>query len=198
MPLNTREKIIETGAEIIQRKGFNHTGIQEILNAAHVPKGSFYNFFKSKEDFGLQVIDYFKAHFNQMAKEMLEDTSVSPLKRIRRFLTAFMDYFQAKDYTGGCPIGNLAQELGDLSPVFREKLLEATDLMITAYSSVLAEAQETGEISASLDVKETAYFIVASWHGAIIRMKLVRDLAPLENHSKFIFIHILKSDPNSQ
>jgi len=55
MLANTRKRIIETGAAIIHRKGFNHTGIQEILNAAKVPKGSFYNYFKSKEDFGLQI-----------------------------------------------------------------------------------------------------------------------------------------------
>ena len=49
MPINTRDRIVETGAAIIHHKGFNHTGIQEILTAAGVPKGSFYNYFKSKE-----------------------------------------------------------------------------------------------------------------------------------------------------
>jgi TetR/AcrR family transcriptional repressor of nem operon len=192
MQLNTREKIIATGAEIIHRKGFNHTGIQEILNAAHVPKGSFYNYFKSKDDFGLQIIDYFAAHFNQIAKETLKDTRVSPLNRIYRFLTAFMEYFESQNYTGGCPIGNLAQEMGDLSPAFRKKLREAIDMMVDAYSPVLAAAQEDGKILKSLDIRDTASFIVAGWHGAIIQMKLTQSLAPLKNHRKFIFDHILK------
>jgi TetR/AcrR family transcriptional repressor of nem operon len=192
MQLNTREKIIAAGAEIIHRKGFNHTGIQEILNAAHVPKGSFYNYFKSKDDFGLQIIDYFAAHFNQIAKETLEDTKVSPLNRIYRFLTAFMDYFESQNYAGGCPIGNLSQEMGDLSPAFRKKLREAIDMMVDAYSPVLAAAQKDGKILKSLDIKDTASFIVAGWHGAIIQMKLTQSLAPLKNHRKFIFDHILK------
>jgi TetR/AcrR family transcriptional repressor of nem operon len=89
MQPNTRNRIIETGAEIIHRKGFNHTGIQEILNAAGVPKGSFYNYFKSKDDFGLQIIDYFSAHFKRIAKETLEDTTVSPLNRIYGFFLGF-------------------------------------------------------------------------------------------------------------
>ena len=59
MRQNTRQKILEVGAEIIHLKGYNHTGLQEILQAAGVPKGSFYNYFKNKEDFGLQVIDFF-------------------------------------------------------------------------------------------------------------------------------------------
>jgi len=192
MQANTRDRIIETGAEIIHHKGFNHTGIQEILNAANVPKGSFYNYFKSKEDFGLQIIDYFTARFKRIASETLEDTRLSPLNRIYRFLTAFMEYFESQDYAGGCPIGNLAQEMGDLSPAFRQKLWEAIDMMIDAYSRVLAAAQKDGKVLKSLDIRKTASFIVAGWHGAIIQMKLTRSPAPLKNHRKFIFDYILK------
>ena len=192
MQSNTRDKIIETGADIIHRKGFNHTGIQEILNAADVPKGSFYNYFKSKDDFGLQIIDYFSAHFKRIAKETLEDTRVSPLSRIYAFLTAFMEYFESQNYAGGCPIGNLAQEMGDLSPVFREKLGEAVDMMVDAYKQVLTAAQNDGKISKNLDIQDTAGFIVAGWHGAIIQMKLTQSLAPLKNHRRFVFDHILK------
>jgi TetR/AcrR family transcriptional repressor of nem operon len=190
---NTRARIIETGAEIIHRKGFNHTGIQEILNAAGVPKGSFYNYFKSKDDFGLQIIDYFSAHFQKLAKETLEDTRISPLSRIYAFLTAFMECFESQNYAGGCPIGNLAQEMGDLSPAFRKKLGDAMDMMIDAYSQVLSAAQNDGKITKSLNIKDTASFIIASWHGAIIQMKLTRNLDPLKNHRKFIFEHLLKN-----
>jgi TetR/AcrR family transcriptional repressor of nem operon len=191
MQSNTRDRIIETGAEIVHRKGFNHTGIQEILNAAGVPKGSFYNYFKSKDDFGLQIIDYFLAHFQQIAKKTLEDNRISPLSRIYAFLTAFMEHFESQNYAGGCPIGNLAQEMGDLSPVFRKKLREAMDLMVDAYSRVLSAAQNDGKIMKSLNIKDTASFIIASWHGAIIQMKLSRSLDPLKNHRKFIFDHLL-------
>jgi TetR/AcrR family transcriptional repressor of nem operon len=191
MQANTRARIIETGAEIIHRKGFNHTGIQEILNAANVPKGSFYNYFKSKDDFGLQIIDYFSAHFKRIARETLEDTRVSPLNRIYRFLSAFMEYFESQNFAGGCPIGNLAQEMGDLSPAFRKKLSEAIDMMVDAYSQVLAAAQNDRKISKNLNINDTASFIIASWHGAIIQMKLSQNLAPLKNHRKFIFDYIL-------
>jgi TetR/AcrR family transcriptional repressor of nem operon len=191
MQANTRARIIETGAEIIHRKGFNHTGIQEILNAANVPKGSFYNYFKSKDDFGLQIIDYFSAHFKRIARETLEDTRVSPLNRIYRFLSAFMEYFESQNFAGGCPIGNLAQEMGDLSPAFRKKLSEAIDMMVDAYSQVLVAAQNDRKILKSLNIDDTASFIIASWHGAIIQMKLSQNLAPLKNHRKFIFDYIL-------
>ncbi len=188
----TREKLIETGSEIIHRKGFNHTGIQEILSAAGVPKGSFYNYFKSKEDFGLHIIDHFSAHYRQIARQTLEDSTISPLNRIYGFLTAFMEYFESQNYAGGCPIGNLAQEMGDLSPIFRQKLRQAIDAMIEAYCQVLTAAQQDGKIQQSLNIKDTAAFIVAGWHGAIIQMKLIQSTEPLKNHRNFIFDYILK------
>ena len=193
MKEDTKTRILERGAEIIHLKGFNHTGVQEVLRAAGVPKGSFYNYFKNKEDFGLQVIDYFLELFSRLAKETLGDRSVPPLERIRNFLGWFIEFFKSKDFAYGCPIGNLAQEMGDLSPAFREKLRQGLDAMVDLYAEVLAEAQESGDLSKGLDVREAAYFLVYSWHGALMHMKAVKGPAPLENHLKSIFDYVLMS-----
>ena len=192
MKENTKNRILEAGAEIVHLKGFHHTGLQEILEAAGVPKGSFYNYFKGKEDFGLQVIDYFVNFFTSMVKQVVEDHALTPLEKINSILEWFKEFFKSKDYAYGCPIGNLAQEMGDLSPAFREKLKSAIKIMVDLYSVVLAEAQKAGEISQSLDVKEAAYFLVSSWHGALIHMKAVKGPEPLENHKRFIFNHVLR------
>jgi TetR/AcrR family transcriptional regulator, transcriptional repressor for nem operon len=189
---NTKSRLIKIGAEIIHLKGFNHTGIQEILNAAEVPKGSFYNYFKNKEDFGLQVIDYFVDYMAIVARGVLGDSSISPLERIRNLLRRFIEILKERDYGYGCPIGNLSQEMGDLSPAFREKLKYALDSLANIYADALAQAQEAGEISRDLDVHDTARFIVSSWHGALIHMKAVKGPEPLENHIRFIFDHVLK------
>jgi len=189
---STKSRLIEAGAEIMHLKGYNHTGIKEILEAAQVPKGSFYNYFENKEDFGLQVIDYFVGYMAQVAGGVLADHSVPPLERIRRLLTAFIEVFKSRGYGYGCPIGNLAQEMGDLSPAFREKLKYALDELAKIYAGALVLAQEAGEVSQDLDVQDTSRFIVSSWHGALIHMKVVKSSEPLENHIKFIFNHVLK------
>ena len=189
---NTKSRLIEIGAEIMHLKGFNNTGIQEILGAAGVPKGSFYNYFRNKEDFGLQVIDYFVDYMAGVAGGVLGDYSISPLERIRKLLRGFIEFFKAKDYGYGCPIGNLSQEMGDLSPAFREKLKYALDSLADIYAGALVLAQEAGEIPRDLDVHDTARFIVSSWHGALIHMKAMKGPEPLENHIRFIFDHVLK------
>lgn len=192
MKTDTKQKILDTGAELIHLKGFNHTGLQEILKAAGVPKGSFYNYFSNKEDFGLQVIDHFAGYFTVISRPILEDPALSPLQKIRRLLEWFMEFFKSKDYAYGCPIGNLAQEMGDLSPVFRDKLRSALDILVDTYSGVLAQAQKEGEISQNLDVREAARFLVSSWHGALMHMKAIKGPEPLENHKRFIFDYVLR------
>lgn len=192
MKKTNRDKIIEVGAQIIHRKGYNHTGIQEVLTAAGVPKGSFYFYFKNKEDFGLQVIDYFTEFYSQQANLVFDDQSVPPLERIKRFLEGFITIFESIDFTCGCPVGNLAQEMGDLSPAFRIKLKESVDIMTDFYARALKEARQRDDISARLDVAETADFILTSWQGALVRMKIEQSARPLKNHIKFIFEFILE------
>jgi TetR/AcrR family transcriptional repressor of nem operon len=189
--MGTRERIIRTGATIIHRKGFNNTGIKQILDETGIPKGSFYFYFKNKEDFGLQVVDHFNGQFEDMTRKILEDTSMSPLTRLQTLLKSFMDFFTSASFTCGCPVGNLSQEMADLSPAFREKLQEAIDKMADIYTTVLLEAREAGEIPPDMDVREAAYFIIAGWHGALIRMKVTKNIEPLENHYRFVFEHLL-------
>ncbi len=97
------------------------------------------------------------------------------------------------DYTRGCPIGNLAQEMGDLSPALRTKLKEAVDVMAGFYTQVLDEGQAIGEIPRHLDTEEVADFIVSSWHGALVRMKIEKSGQPLDNHSRFILNTVLRA-----
>jgi TetR/AcrR family transcriptional repressor of nem operon len=188
----TKQKIIEIGARIIHQKGYHHTGIQEVLNAAGIPKGSFYFYFASKEDFGLQVIDYFNHKHMDRVRPIVSDTSLSPVKRLEKIFDSYIALFNEMDCTCGCPIGNLSQEMADLSPAFRSKLNESFALLVEVIVGLLVEGQEAGEVPLNLDPGETANFIVSGWHGALIRMKILKATEPLENHKHFIFHTLLR------
>lgn len=186
MKQDTKQKIIQAGAQIIHRKGYNHTGIQEVLKAAGVPKGSFYFYFKNKEDFGLHVIDFFNNMLLEMVEPVINDKSVSPVQRLEKLFDLFIEMFKTLNYTCGCPIGNLSQEMGDLSPAFSAKLTESVKLMVQMYKDILDEAKDKGQINKRINTRETADFIVSSWHGSLIRMKIVKGLESLELHKRFI------------
>ncbi|MBF0550406.1 MAG: TetR family transcriptional regulator C-terminal domain-containing protein [Deltaproteobacteria bacterium] len=188
---DTRQKILEAGAELVHRQGFHHTGLKEILDASGVPKGSFYFYFKSKEDFGLALIDHYVEESAAVARSCLGDESRSPVARLHAFFLGFYARFETQGCQKGCPIGNLCQEMSDLSPAFRQKLESATELMITGITQVLQQARAAGELPDHLDPEETARFIMSSWQGAMLTMKVVKSLEPLYRFDRFIFGEIL-------
>jgi TetR/AcrR family transcriptional regulator, transcriptional repressor for nem operon len=193
MPIrHTRSSILEKGARIIHKKGYNHTGIKEILDAAGVPKGSFYHFFKSKEDFGLNLLDHYAGFFVKKSGDLLKKTDTPPLQRLKGFFDGFRCFFEDNACELGCPIGNLSQEMGDLNPAFRKKLEEIFQLLAAPVEKLLNEAQERDELSKSADTRELADFIINSWEGAILRMKVQKNPDALRLFDKMIFDGFLK------
>lgn len=191
MSNDTRQNIIEAGAEIIHRKGFLGTGLKEILDAAGVPKGSFYHYFKSKDDFGLAVIDHFDEYFGNIARNIFEDDSLSPLQRLDKFLTTFEGFLASNDYSLGCPIGNLSQEMADLSEPFQRRLDQSFTRMSKEFAALIEAGQQAGEIKPELDPMDTAYFLIATWHGAMIRMKATRSGEPLTLCKRMLIDNVL-------
>jgi TetR/AcrR family transcriptional repressor of nem operon len=193
MPINdSRLSILEKGARIIHKKGFNHTGIKEILDAAGVPKGSFYHFFKSKEDYGLNLLDHYAGFFVKKAEDLLNENDTLPLQRLKRFFDDFLCFFEDNACELGCPIGNLSQEMGDLNPAFRKKLEEIFQMMVSPVERLLKEAQTRKELSKKMDTREMANFIINSWEGAILRMKVQKNPDALRLFDRMMFDSLLK------
>jgi TetR/AcrR family transcriptional repressor of nem operon len=187
MSSTTREHILSCGGRIIHHKGFTATGLQEILQVAEVPKGSFYFYFKSKEEFGLALVDYYQAWFAEQVRPILKDETRPPLDRLAGFFLWFQRYFEHEGFIKGCPIGNLTQELGDVNPAFREKLKASLDGLISFIARLLQEAKDQGHLSARLEPETTARFIISAWQGSLIRMKAVAGPEPLETFQAMTF-----------
>jgi TetR/AcrR family transcriptional regulator, transcriptional repressor for nem operon len=190
---DTKARLIAEGAKLIHEKGFNHTGVQEILQVSGVPKGSFYFYFQTKEEFGLAVIDYFSQYMGARMEMHLSDSSLPHIRRLKNFFDDMMEYFRHEGCCHGCPIGNLAQELADLSDTFREKLKDALATMEARIVGSLQAALEANEVVPAIDPHEAAYFILNSWEGALTRMKTEKSLEPLTVFDKMIFSFLLRT-----
>ena len=101
MKTDTKAKILKEGARSVYQKGYNATGLQEVLTAAGVPKGSFYFYFTSKEDFGLQLIDYYTARYLNRLDRYLQDRSKPPLQRLRDYFRDMISSYENNDFKGG-------------------------------------------------------------------------------------------------
>ena len=192
MSVATRDHILTCGGRIIHHKGFTATGLMEILQAAEVPKGSFYFYFKSKEEFGLALVDHYQAWFAEQVRPILKDETLPPLERLASFFLWFQRYFEQEGFIKGCPIGNLIQELGDVNPIFREKLKTTFDRLIRFIARLLEETKIQGELSTQLAPEATARYIFSAWQGALIRMKATASSEPLDTFQHMTFEVLLK------
>jgi TetR/AcrR family transcriptional regulator, transcriptional repressor for nem operon len=179
---DTRQRLIEAGAGIIYRQGYNGTGIQQILEACGVPKGSFYHFFKSKEDFALALLDHYGASFSDRAAQLFGDETRPPLERVRQFFDNALDRLNdpgSPFSTCGCPVGNLVQELSPMGPAFRQRLDHVLGRLEQAIAEMLRRGQAQGQIAKRHNPDEMAQFMIATWQGAILRMKAAGTPKPL-------------------
>jgi len=194
----TKTILLETGKRIFLERGYNHSGIETILQAAGVPKGSFYYYFESKEDFAVQVLNRFADDIRANFERHLADPRLSPLERLRGYFEEVCVRLESQECRNGCLVGNLSQELADQSEVFRARLEEIFLGIRDRYAECLHSAQAAGELSADLDVREMAEFCLSSWQGAILRAKAARSVTPIRTFIKIMFGHVLRPLANSK
>jgi len=190
--MDAKTRILKAGARIVLEKGFCDTGLAEVLEAAQVPKGSFYFHFKNKEDFGLQLIDSFAEVLKTGQEKAYGDESLPHLERIRRLFRWQTELFRKNDFIGGCPIGNLSLEMGDRNVAFRKKLNRVFLEMKKNLVSQLEQARQGGELPDSIEPEETAGFILSSWQGALVQMKVSKTTTPHEIFDRMIFERLLR------
>ena len=183
-----KEDIIKAGQDLMFLNGYNATGIKEITDKVDIPKGSFYNHFTNKEEFGIAVLKYYCDNNIVYLKSVLQDTSESPMKRLDNFYSSIIEYQNnIAKCKGGCIMGNFSQELGDTNDIFREVLDIEFNEHEAIFVQCLQEAQEEGEIGREMDAELVGSFLINSWHGSILRMKTTGTTKPLEDFRTFVF-----------
>jgi TetR/AcrR family transcriptional repressor of nem operon len=183
----TREEIVRIGAEIIGQGGFNATGIDAVLKKARVPKGSFYYYFESKDDFGLAVIERQAGEFSAVLKGFLEDRQYPPLTRVRRYLESRIDAIQNSRCRRGCLIGNLGQELASQSEKFRRRIQDVFSTWQGLFQACFEEAKREGALAPDTDCRLLADFLLTGWEGAVLRAKVMKSGQPLHDFASVFF-----------
>ncbi len=178
--LETRDRLIRKGTEILTEKGFSSTGLEEFLKEAGVPKGSFYHYFPNKDAFGLAVIENYGKYFAAKLDKWLLDENTSPLDRISNFIADASRGMARHNYKRGCLIGNLGQEMGALDETFRLPLETVFKDWQGRIANCLEKAKTNQEIPVQLNCNDIAAFFWIGWEGAILRSKLVESPEPLE------------------
>jgi len=179
-----REQIVEAGTEVFHCVGFYGCSVEDITKAARVPKGSFYNHFKSKEDLLVEALDRY-AQAGPHA--LLADQTVAPMKRLRKYFDALAADFIAFDHTRGCMIGNAAAELADHNEAIRAKTRSLFTGWADQVAEVIRDGQAAGEIAATQDARLLAGFLLSAWEGTLLRVRGTGDARLLKEFQRIAF-----------
>ncbi len=173
--------LLDTAQRIVGAKGFAAVGLNQLLGAAGIPKGSFYYYFASKEAFGKDLLEhYFEKDLQQIDKFLSE-----PGRTARDRLTAYWRFFRANqehdDPDGKCLAVKLGAEVSDMSEDMRLALKTGTSAIIAKLSRVLKEGLADGSIAISGSPGATAQTLYQLWMGASVITKISHDRAAFLN-----------------
>jgi TetR/AcrR family transcriptional repressor of nem operon len=182
-----RDDIVAAGLRVMFRQGFTGSGVRDIVAEASAPQGSFTNHFRSKEAFAEEVLDLYFEHVRGLVEQALGDKRLTPRNRLRRYLDIITERLAADKFTRGCLIGDFSLETAQISEPLRRRLQTIYGEWIEPFAACIAEGQQRGEIATTFPPDELADFLISSWEGAILRMKVERSVEPLERFKRIAF-----------
>lgn len=174
-----KDHLLDAGLQVMATRGYNGTSIKDIVDVAGVPKGSFYTYFKSKEDFAVEALEKVTEDRIQQSRHLLNNRSIPPLERLLRFFRDSIGGCE-EGISGGCFIGNMCQEMSESSEVIRLKVRQMLRNNTHAIEDVLEEARVNGSLRSSVPSPVLAEFLFNAWEGTLMRMKASKCREPLD------------------
>ena len=176
----TRQGILDAGHRIMAAKGFSAVGLNEILTAASVPKGSFYNYFSSKDAFGEALLDDYFADYHSEMSVLFSRKDLDAQQQLMEYFHQWRNNQSFEDCQGKCLAVKLGAEVADLSEAMRESLKRGTSGITRHLAGVIKEGQKQGTVHVDGNPDEVAENLYQLWLGASVMVKIMRDTQPFE------------------
>lgn len=188
---SVRQHILATGQEIITGKGFSAVGLNEILAAAGVPKGSFYHYFKSKEQFGEALLENYVGDYLAELDALLAPDGSPAAARLMRYWDSWLILSDAGCAGSRCLVVKLSGEVADMSDAMRAVLLRGTNDIVQRLAACIEEGFADGSIAAGPQPQQCALALYEMWLGAALLTKLRRDPSALDGamHATRALLH---------
>ncbi|HEY8125439.1 MAG TPA: TetR family transcriptional regulator C-terminal domain-containing protein [Methylocystis sp.] len=174
-----KEKLLDRGVALLMEQGYHGTGLQELVQSVGVPKGSFYNYFESKEAFSAEVVKHYIEPFIQQLDAHLSRDGVTADVALTAYFQEMIEETERRGFKGGCLLGNLIGEIGDTSELCQTSLRAAVHCYRDKLREGIARAQREGRFRRDMEARDMADFLVNVWQGALLRMKIERSVRPL-------------------
>jgi TetR/AcrR family transcriptional repressor of nem operon len=184
---NTRSAVLEAGMKLFIERGYSACGVKDITDAAGVPKGSFYNHFKSKEALAAEIVTAYGK--GKTDRGILTNPEIPGLIRLKKHFAALNEFFFRCNE--GCLVGKFMAEMSDDTPQIRESVSSVLDMWGKEIASAIADGQKQGSIRKDLKPNELAAFLIDAYEGAVLRVRVERNPRALKYFVKIVFSSIV-------
>lgn len=188
----SRAELIATSLDHIWSNGYNNTSIKDVVASAGILKGSFYNYFDSKDEFVGAVLQSYTEEWARIVAASLLDKSESPKNRLRNLFEGYRQMYQGGMIAKGCMAGNICQEMGGTHPGLSAQVEMSFSRIEAMYNVCLVDAVNAKQIDKNTDTAAMAAFLHNGLQGALMRMKSTQSNEPLENFERVVFNLLFK------
>lgn len=177
---NVKQNILDVAKSIVGKKGFSAVGLNEVLQSAQVPKGSFYHYFDSKDAFGVALLDgYFENYLEDM-REVFQNPELPESQKLGIYWNQWIDNQTGDTESGKCLAVKLGAEVADLSEPMRLALNRGTSKIIEYLAAAITRGVEEQSLTLNEDPLRTATGLYSLWLGASVMAKITRAAGPFE------------------
>ncbi|WP_046733266.1 TetR/AcrR family transcriptional regulator [Streptomyces humi] len=169
--ISVRERLVDSAMDVFRRKGFSGASIQDVTEAAGVPKGSAYNHFRSKQDLAVEIV----LRYARAADHSILEGQGPALERLRGHLIAQVERIRGSGIEFGCLLGTFASDGANAGEKVREAVREALDSWTDALTATIADGQASGEITTARSAATLAAFLLDLFEGATLRARTSAD-----------------------
>jgi len=190
----SRQQLLDVGSQMLTDCGYHGTGIKQILNAVGVPKGSFYNFFPSKEAFVATIIYQYGEQVTEELRRAVEGYEQAPA--LVQLWYSFRNKVRNKLAAGescACLLGSMSAEIAQANPLCNEALATVEAQWLQVLAASLANAQQQGDLRNDIAATELAPLLYNCWQGGLLQYQVSGDSDTLLSQLK-TFIHMLATD----
>tara|TARA_B100000446_G_scaffold180269_1_gene196200 strand:+ start:613 stop:1215 length:603 start_codon:yes stop_codon:yes gene_type:complete len=191
---HTREALIEAGIEQLSVHGYHGTGIKQILDEVGVPKGSFYNFFASKEAFVVEVIGHYNQDLLNQLSQFIngEGKNLNTVEQLRSIYRYSLKQYESHNFKRSCLVGSIASEISAESEMCRIELERSMKQWLAVFSDLFKQGQQQGLMRDDMSSRDIAGLYWSAWEGALITMKMMADTKPVEKTMELMITTLLK------
>lgn len=179
-----REEIVEKGVRLFRLNGYTNTGMDDILKHCGISKGTFYNYFGSKERFLEETLKTYSTNMIMVMDQNMNAVSGNSFEKIKAFFKMVTDVNEQEGCIGGCLVNNMSMELAGISNHLAAVIERSFNSFKNRVESEVTNGQIDGSIRTDISAADLTDFIYTGLYGSTSFMKTSRSIEPMRKFMK--------------